>query len=137
LGGYRRDNSVVGWGGFLGTEFRNITFTGERAAAEKSLDGYQAYQLDDRKIRALVAAGQLDQAVAFCTSYAPGASNNAFAAYDQAMTDLIAINQRAFDAAIADGHTALTGWVAGTWALAAVTSLLVVLALRPRLAEYV
>jgi hypothetical protein len=136
LDGYRRNNADVGWGGYLGTEFGNITFPRERVAAERTLAAYQAYQLDDRKIRDMVAAGHLDQAVAFCTSYAPGASNNAFAAYDQAMTELIAINQHAFETAIADGNNALTGWVAGAWALAAVTVLLVATAIRPRLAEY-
>jgi hypothetical protein len=38
---YSADNSDVAFGGYLGAEFRNITFTGERAAAVRTLLAYQ------------------------------------------------------------------------------------------------
>jgi len=133
---YDRDHRQVGWGGYLGSEFRNITFGGERAAAELTLDRYQIYQADDRRIRRLVTSGQQRAAIAFCTSYAPGASNYAFDQYDTALTALIGINEKAFQTAVRDDERNLTRWilVPGAGALAVV--LLLFLGLRPRLAEY-
>ena len=120
----------------MGAEFRNITFPGERAAAEETLARYRDYQADDRTIRALVTAGHLDRAVAFCTSYAPGASNHDFEAYDQSLERLIAINQNAFDRTVRAGVTRLDGWAAALWAGSALTLVLSALGVRGRLGEY-
>ena len=121
------------WHGYYGVEFRNITFVGERAAAEKTLQKYQIYQADDRRIRRLTTTGQLRAAIAFCTSYDPGQSNYAFDQYDKALAALIGINQRAFDQSVADGAHELDGWtvMAGLLVLG-----LLLLGLRGRLAEY-
>jgi hypothetical protein len=136
ISAYQGNHADVGWAGFLGTEFRNITFPGERAAAETTLLRYQTYQLDDRQIRALAAQGRLADAVAFCTSYAPGASNAAFSQYDDALAALIAINQHAFDRAISDGENGLQGWVLSLWAGAFLVMVLVGVGIWPRLREY-
>ena len=77
----------VNFGGYLGAEFRNITFPGERVAAGQALAAYQVYERDDRHIRALNQAGDLRQAIAFDTSYASGNSNWAFTRYDRALVD--------------------------------------------------
>jgi hypothetical protein len=130
------DHSATGWGGFFGTEFRNITFAGERAAAEATLQRYQLYQLDDRHIRVLAAAGRLDDAIAFCTGYAPGDSNYAFTRYDEALAGLIAINTRAFAQAAADGQHDLAVWKWALWPVWLAILVLVAVAVRPRLAEY-
>src|SRR6202042_2855483 len=53
IGAYQADNADVRFGGYLGTEFRNITFTGERAAATRALLAYQVYEKDDRVLRAM------------------------------------------------------------------------------------
>ena len=133
---YQADHTDIGFGGFYGTEFRNITFNGERAVAEKALTTYQAYQLDDRKIRALVAAGRLNDAIAYCTSLAPDGSNAAFEAQDTALRQVIAVNADSFTAAAHDGRSQLsfrTPLLAGT---AALVLLLCLLGVRPRLAEF-
>jgi len=88
---YQADHADVRFGGYLGTEFRNITFPGERAAAGQALTAYQVYERDDRRIRPLNQAGDLRQAIAFDTSYASGNSNWAFTRYDRALVTLIAI----------------------------------------------
>ncbi|WP_405777844.1 hypothetical protein [Streptomyces sp. NBC_01538] len=49
----------------------NITYTGKRAAAEKTVETYAVHQRDDRKIRALVAEGKERKAAAFCISWEP------------------------------------------------------------------
>jgi hypothetical protein len=122
--------------GFYGTEFRNITFGGERAAAERTLTLYQTYQVDDRHIRPLAAGGQLAAAIAFCTSYSPGQSNYAFDQYDKALAALIAINQDAFTRTGAGADHDLDGWTLLPWlALAGVAALVAAGAWR-RLGEY-
>jgi hypothetical protein len=133
---YHHDHASVGWTGLYGTEFRNITFTGERDAAEQTLLRYQTYQRDDRHIRALLTAGQLRDAVAFCTSYTPGQSNAAFADYDKALSALITINTNAFTQSIGDGDHELDGWTPILLAGCAVVLALILAGIWPRLAEY-
>jgi hypothetical protein len=133
---YERDNSDVRFGGYLGAEFRNITFPGERQAAVAALLAFQRYERDDRTMRAL-AAEDLAAAVAYDTGTAPGQSDGAFNQYDAALASVIAVNASAFTAAIAGGEDGAVGWEAGL--PAAGLALLVALTLagvRPRLAEY-
>jgi hypothetical protein len=137
LRAYQARNSDVRFTGFFGTELNNITFPGERAAAEKTLAAYQVYQLDDRKIRAMATTGDLRAAILFCISTSPGNSNYDFGQYDAALTALIAINQHAFDGAIADGDRETGGWtglIPGLTVLLLAASVFV--GVRPRLAEY-
>ena len=130
---YRENNSTVRFTGFFGTELNNITFTGERGAAEQTLAAYQTYERDDRHIRALNAAGDQRGAITFDV----GQSNADFGRYDAALKTVIDINQRSFDAAIRDGDGQLAGW---TWQLPALGALLVVgltaAGVWRRLAEY-
>ena len=137
ISAYHADNADVRFGGYFGVEFRNITFVGERAAAEQTLAAYQVYERDDRHIRALNRSGDLRAAIAFDTSYAPGNSNWAFTQYDNALVGLIAINQRAFTGAISAGQQDMNGWTGYIPAGAAILIIILVLAgIRPRLAEY-
>jgi hypothetical protein len=77
------------------------------------------------------------QAIAFDTSPAPGQSNGDFISYNTALDALIAINQHAFDTAIAAGEDALGGWTSGiSYGLCALLAMAVLLGVRPRLAEY-
>ncbi|MEC3953563.1 hypothetical protein VMT65_11015 [Nocardia sp. CDC153] len=117
---------------FLGAELRNITFGGEAAAARQSVLAYQVYQHDDHTLRRL-AGTDPRAAIALDT----GASNDHFAAYDKALEATIDINQHAFDAAIADGEDALAGWTDWLpYGAAVVFAVLILLGVRPRLAEY-
>ena len=137
INAYQANHADIRFGGYFGVEFRNITFTGERAAAEKTLAAYQVYERDDRRIRALNRGGDLRAAIAFDTSYAHGNSNWAFTQYDNALVGLIAINQRAFDEAISAGQQDMNGWSNYIPVAAAAFIIALVLAgVRPRLAEY-
>ena len=133
---YQADHTDVDWQGFYGTEFRNITFPGERVAAQKMLTLFQVYQLDDRHIRALVGNGQLAAAIAFCTSYQPGQSNYAFTQYDQALAAVIAINQNAFTANINSADRDVAHWTVIPWLTLAGFAVLLGGGLWPRFAEY-
>ncbi len=115
---------------------RNITFTGERAAATRALLAYQVYEKDDRVLRAM-ATTNLAQAIAFDIGTSPGQSDWAFNQWDAALGSVIAINEDAFSAAIRDGHSTGSPWIALIPAVG--TALIVGLAIagtHPRLAEY-
>jgi hypothetical protein len=132
---YGNDNADVRFGGYLGAEFRNITFPGERAAAVRTLLAYQVYERDDRVLRAL-AKGNLPAAVAFDIGTAATQSDGAFNTYDAALSSVIAINSRAFTAAVAVGQGGV-GWDVGFPAgVAVVLGLLLLAGVWPRLAEY-
>jgi hypothetical protein len=133
---YSADDSDVAFGGYLGAEFRNITFTGERAAAVRTLLAYQVYERDDRVLRAL-ANKDPGAAVAFDTGTARGQSDWAFNQYDAALSSVIAINSSAFASAVAAGQggagdTDIAIYLVGAALLAG----LVIFGVRPRLAEY-
>jgi hypothetical protein len=126
----------VRFGGYLGAEFRNITFPGERAAAVRTLLAYQVYEIDDRKLRALAKAN-LAAAVAYDIGTAPGQSDGAFNAYDADLSSVIAINAAAFADAIQAGQGDSGAWNVAVPAVGAVLLAGLVLAgVRPRLAEY-
>jgi hypothetical protein len=133
---YQRDSSDVRFGGYLGAEFRNITFPGERAAAVTALLAYQRYEKDDRTLRAL-AGHNLTAAVAYDVGTARGQSDWAFNQYSVALASVTAINQRAFGAALQAGQATVGGWEAGFPAAGGVLLAGLTLAgVRRRLAEY-
>jgi hypothetical protein len=133
---YQGDHSDVRFGGYLGDEFRNITFPGERQAATAALLAFQRYQLDDRAMRAL-AARDPAAAAAYDAGTAPGQSDWAFSQYDAALSAVIAVNARAFTAAVGQGEDGGAAWEAGLPALAlALLAGLTLAGVRPRLAEY-
>jgi hypothetical protein len=133
---YQRDNSDVRFGGYLGAEFRNITFPGERQAAFATLLTFQRYERDDRILRAL-AARNLAAAVAYDIGTAPGQSDGAFNQYDAALSAVIAVNSSAFTGAVRDSEDGAAGWDLGFPALGLVLLAgLAVAGVRPRLAEY-
>ncbi|MGW7006654.1 hypothetical protein ACWGCW_28500 [Streptomyces sp. NPDC054933] len=133
---FRSDHNDLRFTGYLGTEFRNITFTGERAAAEKALEGWVAYQHDDQITRGYLATGQLARAIQFNTSWDKGGSNYHFGQFDDAMKSDVDINAAAFEHAVADGRSELNTAlivIAGCTALALA---LAAFGVRPRLAEF-
>jgi hypothetical protein len=136
IAAYQHDNSVVRFGGYLGAEFRNITFPGERQAAVAALLAFQRYEQDDRMLRTL-AKSNLSAAVAYDMGTSPGQSDWAFNQYDAALSSVIAINSTAFTAAIQDGEGGAAGWDQAFAVLAMVLLAALTLAgVRPRLAEY-
>jgi Tfp pilus assembly protein PilP len=133
---YDGDNSDVRFGGYLGAEFGNITFAGERAAAIRTLLAYQVYERDDRKLRAL-AQTDLAAAVGYDVGTAAGQSDWAFNQYDEALSSVIAINSAAFTDAIQAGQGDAAAWnLAFPVVGAALLAALVLAGVRPRLAEY-
>jgi len=136
MGAYRADHNDLRFTGYFGDEFRNITFNGERQAAENVIAGYRTYQQDDRHLRALVSSGHLTEAIQYCVSYRTGESNWAFGRYDAALLKLISINAHAYQQASAEGADSSLSAPLGLSGGVAAVAALAVLGLRPRLAEF-
>ncbi|MER5794888.1 hypothetical protein [Streptomyces sp. NPDC001980] len=133
---YRADSTDLRFTGEFRRELDNITFPGERAAAEKTVDAYAVYERDDRKIRALLAAGKEQQAVEFCMGWEAGTSNAHFGAWMTALDEVTGINRAHFDASVAAGRSEMTGRLPYACGLLLLAMVLTGLGLRPRLAEF-
>ncbi|MFC4588579.1 hypothetical protein [Sphaerisporangium corydalis] len=119
----------AGFLGFYGTEAASITLPGQREAVSEVLKLYQSFQRNDRQIRRSAVAGDRLPAI-------QAAMGSAFGSYDEALVKLTALHREAFDTAVREGDDALGGWtlVPPVAVLAAV--LLILIGVRPRLAEY-
>jgi hypothetical protein len=122
--------------GFLGTELNNITFATEAQGAAATLTDFNSYIQDDAVIRDDANRGDLAGAVEFDIGTQPGKSNYAYYQYDQALTHIIAINEDAFGAAIADGEAGLGVWVWLPYVTGVLVAVLLGAAVYPRLREY-
>ena len=133
---YQAGHTNVRFGGYLGTEFRNITFPGERAAATRALLAYQVYEKDDRKLRAM-AKTNLAQAIAFDIGTSSGQSDWAFNRWDGALGVGDHHQRERLHSRDRDGQRTGSPWIALIPATG--TALIAALSLagtRPRLAEY-
>ncbi|SDM51742.1 hypothetical protein SAMN04487981_101793 [Streptomyces sp. cf386] len=133
---YESDSDDLRFTGEFRRELDNITFAGERAAAEETVRAYAVYQRDDRRIRALLEQGEERAAVEFCITWEPGMSNAHFGAWMAALDGVTDINRDHFAAAVRDGRStvgALLPWACG---LLPAALLLTAVGLRPRLAEF-
>ncbi|MDF9811868.1 hypothetical protein [Streptomyces sp. SPB162] len=110
--------------------------TAEGPAYQDVLTRYGHFRADDRKLRALRAAGRLDEAVTVLTEV--GRGQVAFDFWDFATTlDALADHQRSdFDRHTGRARSALAGWPAVPAGALTAAAVLVMLGVRPRLAEY-
>jgi hypothetical protein len=136
IAAYQRNNADIRFGGYLGTEVRNITFPGEGQAALAALLAFQHYEADDVEMRSLVKT-DLPAGIAFDFGIAPNESDGAFNAYAAALQADITINSAAFTQAVADGSSDASGAFLAVEALAVLLMTgLIFAGVRPRLAEY-
>ncbi|MEV8018049.1 hypothetical protein AB0O76_17260 [Streptomyces sp. NPDC086554] len=133
---YRADHGDRRFTGEFRRELDNITFVGEREAAERTVEAYAVYQRDDRTVRALLRQGKEREAVAFCVNWEPNTSNAHFGAWMKELDQVTDINRAHFAQAVRDGRGALTGLLPAAGVALVLAALLTVLGLRPRLAEY-
>ncbi|MEU6054538.1 hypothetical protein ABZ829_29450 [Streptomyces xanthochromogenes] len=133
---YQRDNGDEQFTGEYRRELDNITFAGERKAAERTVEAYAVYQRDDRTFRRLVAEGRTREATVFCIGWASDTSNVHFGVWMKALDEVTAINAVHHDKAIATARHAID--VQGPVTLCALLlgAGLLVRGLRPRLAEF-
>jgi hypothetical protein len=122
--------------GFIGDELANITFPGEREAATKTLDTWRTYVGIDGQIRGLEAQGQHAQAVALCLGTHANESDWAFERFDAGLTDVMKINQDAFDASSADAFAQARSMIYWLLAMLLAPFLGSIFGLQQRLAEF-
>jgi hypothetical protein len=97
---------------------------------------WQAYQRDHDRVVALADAGQLDGAVAELTGIARGEAAFDFYYYDAGVSQIAARRRAAFDDALAGTRAQLAPWPVIPAALLVTAILLILLSVRPRIAEY-
>jgi hypothetical protein len=132
----RSGHAVPGFTGYLADELNNITFKGERDAAIETLLRFGQYLAVDQQIRLLEKTGKHHEAIELCVGVQPGQSDWAFERFDQALGATLAINQDAFDRAVAQGLDAMQGLEVKAAILAAVSAILIFLGLAVRIREY-
>ncbi|MCW2880698.1 MAG: hypothetical protein JWQ95_4798 [Sphaerisporangium sp.] len=115
--------------GFYGSEASHVTLPGQSDAIARVLKLYQAFQRNDQQIRRSVTGGRERDAVS-------QVMGPAFGAYDDALVRLTALHRKAFDSAVREGDGALGGWNVVPPAAALAAVLLILIGVRPRLAEY-
>ncbi|WP_030164243.1 hypothetical protein [Spirillospora albida] len=116
--------------GFLGDEASRSTEPRQVAALRRVLEEYKGFQRSDRAMRDLVYGGQRGRAV----GARAGAAE--FAQFDRSLQELIGTHRTAFDTAVRKGDDGTGGWYAVLPAAGAGIALLLLLGVRPRLAEY-
>jgi hypothetical protein len=120
----------------LATEINNVTFPGEKEAAEKMLRAYAEYFAIDGEIRRLHLSGDHDAAVALCIGADPHESNWAFDEFDKALDETMQVNQTHFDEAVASGQASVRAIGLLNPFIALGIVLLAFVGLRPRMQEY-
>ncbi|MFC9085032.1 hypothetical protein [Nocardiopsis dassonvillei] len=121
--------------GYLGQRAQDTLLPGQEDALAEVLESYNALQTEDRALRSAAEEGDLSGAVDVRMGVAHS-EDGAFQTYEAALAELTDLHEEAFDAGIGRADAALTPW---TWLLPAATALLLVLlvlGVRPRLAEY-
>ncbi|MEU4932899.1 hypothetical protein AB0G54_41525 [Streptomyces yokosukanensis] len=133
---YRADHHDLRFTGEFRRELDNVTFPGERAAAERTVQAYAVYQRDDRTVRALLAAGKEREAAEFCMGWEPDTSNAHFGVWMSALNRVADINRAHFTSSVDAGRAGLGGLLPWAGGLLGAAALLTALGLRPRLAEF-
>jgi hypothetical protein len=133
---YRTDHGDLRFGGEFRRELDNITFPGERAAAEKNVEAYYAYQRDDQRIRELVDQGRESGAVSFGIGWGAHESNEDFKLWMDAMDHNIDVNQKWFDSSLRDSGSDLNTRLPLSGVALVLAAGCAVLGIRPRLAEF-
>jgi hypothetical protein len=123
----------VRFSGLMADEFQDATSSDDRAAAKRVLRGYQEFLAMDASFRAKAMTGKYDDATALVVGAAQ--SGTAYADLSIALEQRVDVEQARFDAAVADARPGLNADV-GMGLGAAAIALLVLVALRPRIAEY-
>ena len=101
--GQAQDSNGIPESGFLGEEEKNITFPGEKEAADATVASWRTYLKIDSKLRQLKRDNHRDAAIALCIGKNPGESDWAFSNFDDALKRTIDINQNAFNSAVESG----------------------------------
>ncbi|WP_203917872.1 hypothetical protein [Rugosimonospora africana] len=130
------DGGACGRGGDDLTAGLNDLGTAPTGTGPDALDRWNAYQRDHNQIVALADGGKLSTAVDRLTGIARGDAAFDFFYYDTAVSQVTASREASFEDAITGARGALSGWTVIPAVLMGAVMLLVLVGIRPRLAEY-
>jgi hypothetical protein len=115
---------------YLDAELKNITFEGEREAANDTDRFFKEFLGADQEIRRTKTVGKKDAAIALCLDGAP------FQAFDEALGRTLDINQKAFHAAVLEGEHILEYFQTKAVLACLAIALLSLVGLLGRIQEY-
>ena len=129
---YREAGSLTDYHRGLASQPTELGFLGGIPRHAEVLVRYRAFQQQDEVMRGLVREGRDREAVILRT----GLMSELFTAYDLELSKLIANRNADFEREVDAGAAALDGWNRGLPAAGLVLAVLIVVGVRPRLAEY-
>ncbi|GAA2617044.1 hypothetical protein [Paractinoplanes durhamensis] len=103
---------------------------------DQVLTRWQTYQKDHERIIGLARSGRTEEAVGTLTGIRRGDASFDFSYYDAAVDEIATARADAYDRALHDAKTVLTGWPWIPVAVLGLVILLIPLAVRRRFAEY-
>jgi hypothetical protein len=101
-----------------------------------AIDRWTTYQRDHDQITTLASADQRGDAIATLTGIRRGNAAFDFYYYDAAVSQVAAGRRQAFDAALRDARDEVSGWTVIPGVILGTVIILVLVGMRPRLAEY-
>ncbi|MFC4912508.1 hypothetical protein [Actinomadura gamaensis] len=131
---YRPDNRSA-FLGLLGDEARQVRKGTESNALARVLRAYATVLNNDKTMRQFAQSGNRNAAIGFRMGLGSSSIRD-FDAYDEALRSLSGTHSAAFDRAIRDADGGLSGWKVVPPAAAVVIAALVLVGVRPRLAEF-
>lgn len=129
------DSQDPGTLGYLGQSAQEALLPGQEDALAEVLSAYNDVQVEDQRLRAAARDGDLEAAI----DVRMGVSHTeegVFPAYMDALDGLIDLHREEFTDGIDRGDAALAPWTWGLPVGALILLTLVVIGVRPRLAEY-
>jgi hypothetical protein len=121
---------------YIDAELHNITFPGERDAANDTAKFFDDYLKADKEVRRLKQAGKRDAAITLCLGSDPGQAKWIFQQFDGALERTLEINQRAFDKAVLDGERTLQYFQTKAVVACLAIAILALVGLLSRIQEY-
>ncbi|WP_186356110.1 hypothetical protein [Streptomonospora sp. PA3] len=121
--------------GLLGEEIRPGGVEGREEVQRETLRFYSAYLEADQEMRKLAEEGRIGAAVDAHMS-GQDSVEDVFDRYERSLVQLTALHRNTFDTAVAEAEAGLRGWDAALLGSCLGFAALVVLGVRPRLAEY-
>jgi hypothetical protein len=122
--------------GYLDTALGNITFSGEKDAAETALSQWVKYVETNKKVRSLEYDSNHVEAISLSVGEKQGQSGYEFQKFDEALGNTIKINQENFDSSIDSAFKTLNKFPFILSAFMILIAAACILGMKARMDEY-
>ncbi len=136
IAAYKTDQQVPGLSGEFADALNQISFPGERERLIAMLAAYGQYLQVNQQIRQLFASGQTQAAIDLSIGGNPGQSYAIFKQLRDQNEQAVVINTEMLDQLTAQMLNTLNGFEGKAAMITALTMLMILFGLRPRLREY-